>query len=343
MSGTFIISTGRCGSTALTEALNSHTSLLGLSEFFVAMQPEAFRPGELDGPELERVLCAPRPLAAFMFRHGLFTREMRCDPNDVRLGEQGCPPLMITTLPSCTARPEDLHESLRTWCRSCPPAPLASHYRDVFDWLCTQTRASWWFERSGGSASFTSALVEFFPGARFLHLYRSGRECIQSMSRHHAYRLAAIDYLFHRHCGVRPFAAFGARPVRPVPDWLARLHPLHFSRSYYDEFEIPAETFATLWTAAILAATRELRSLPAERVLNIRYEDLVECPRRKLSRAFSFVTQGTEADEGWLESAARALSTFEHGDRHPMPLSVRARRVLRVGNDALAALVPDDS
>ena len=80
MNLTFVVSSGRAGSTLLSRILHEHPDVLSVSEFFACLQGVLRRvpyPGQdMDGAELWRILSAPDPIADALVRHDLTSPEM---------------------------------------------------------------------------------------------------------------------------------------------------------------------------------------------------------------------------------------------------------------------------
>ena len=72
---TFIVGTGRCGSTMLSNMLREHPKVLSLSEFFAwtvdagTALAEAFAPGPIDGAQFWAIIAAVTPTTSFGYRH----------------------------------------------------------------------------------------------------------------------------------------------------------------------------------------------------------------------------------------------------------------------------------
>jgi hypothetical protein len=58
--GVFVVSTGRCGSTMLSNTLRLNSEILSLSEFLALLLPDPLPPGELDAAAYWRLLTEPR-------------------------------------------------------------------------------------------------------------------------------------------------------------------------------------------------------------------------------------------------------------------------------------------
>src|SRR5262249_60770926 len=57
--GVIVVSTGRCGSTMLSNMLRLNPEILSLSEFFSLLMPDPFPAGELDAAAYWRLLSGP--------------------------------------------------------------------------------------------------------------------------------------------------------------------------------------------------------------------------------------------------------------------------------------------
>src|SRR6516162_438273 len=71
---TFVVGTGRCGSTMLSNMLRKHPKVLSLSEFFSMVaaasgKEDAYSPGSMDGRRFWSIVAAISPMPKFGFRH----------------------------------------------------------------------------------------------------------------------------------------------------------------------------------------------------------------------------------------------------------------------------------
>ena len=95
----FVVGTGRCGSTLLSQCLRSHPDILSLSETLVFATDlggriaEAFPEGEVGGEALWSILGAPHPRQTLMLRHDVMMDEALYRPGPGRryTAETGVP------------------------------------------------------------------------------------------------------------------------------------------------------------------------------------------------------------------------------------------------------------
>ena len=117
------------------------------------------------------------------------------------------PPISAICLASLSDDPDGLLDEVEEVVMSGPPAPIGDWYRRLFDALAQARGRQAWVERSGVSLRYLGETIRHFPRARFLHLYRDGRACALSMSRHHGVRLYVVRDLMIASAGVDPFSS----------------------------------------------------------------------------------------------------------------------------------------
>jgi len=303
----FIVGTGRCGSTMLSDLLAQHPAILSLSELFNAVFPWGFEHDPLDGIRLWFLLSQPRHRHTVwlqLMQSGLAIDEFRY-PREAaaRFLEGGIPPLLAMTLPPLTTDPDGLHESLREFVQALPTDRLYRQYLRVFEWLRVRLGRRFWCERSGGSLGYVGLLLRVFPEARVVHVYRDGRESAISAARFHPMRLAKIGEMIHRKTGINPYTVpLEKAPPGLPPQWHGLL-PHCFDVEVYRRFEIPLELFGATWSTAVVRGMDELATLPPDRVLHVRYESILAEPRPMLQRMVRFMDPSLD-DPAWLERAA---------------------------------------
>lgn len=268
----FVVSSGRCGSTLLSNILREHPEILSLSEVFSVLGGgEALALGVLSGAELGEWLARPRD----DMRQLLSAAKV---PEILLLLEQqqlaNTPGPLLVTLPHLSPQPHELWQELRTDLATVPRLPVGRHYERLFDWLCAHLGRRQWIERSGGSIEYVDTLVKNFPRARFVHLIRDGRDSAHSMAQHPMFR-------------VRLARLLARQPLMPVERCLAQT--------------LPIDRFGAYWSSLMLHAWRVARTNPS-RHLVLRYEVLVAEPRHELSRVARFLGH-THVPEGWLARA----------------------------------------
>lgn len=326
----FIVSTGRCGSTMMTDIVRLHPKLLSLSEFFVSLSNKSFSSRRLDGERFWDVLSVLSPTVSRMFASGSrvdrllykFGPEARFQPANI-------PPIMCITLPHLTDDYEALYAELEPVIRARPSAPTGEQYQFLFDWLCRRLGREMAVERSGASLMFVSILGDMFPAARFVHIYRDGRDTALSMQQHAYFHLIARFARFLRRLGINPFRrpfVYGSNNLYgPIESLTFKLFPLQD----WLEPKIPLDQLGGFWSDMVLNGSRYLAKQPAGRVFSLRYEDLLEQPRHQLERFMGFL--GPEFEDGqWLDQVSRIPQRPPHSWR-TLPAAERDRLTAACG------------
>jgi hypothetical protein len=300
----FIVGTGRCGSTMMSNLVRLHPRLLSLSEFFMSLGSRAFTLREPDGERFWRLLSRLPPIGGKMLAKGAPIEEVLYGFGaDARFGPCDVPPILVTALPHLTRDYEALYDEMGPFIRSGGRAPLGQHYRCLFDWLCRRFDRQRVVERSGSSLLFVSALARHFEGAKLVHLYRDGRDAAISMQRHTFFRLIVRSAGLFERVGLDPYRppfVFGTSRLYPLMEAVTgRLLPIE---RWFAE-PPPLEALGRYWSRSIVSGATVLGALGRERVLNLRYEDILARPRDELARLMDFL--GPEyGDAEWLTKAS---------------------------------------
>jgi Sulfotransferase family len=301
--GVFVVSTGRCGSTMLSNMVRLHPDVLSLSEFLSLLMPDPLPPGEMDGAAYWRLLSEPWTFFRHAYQLGLRVPEFlyRPGPGSRFTPAAGIPPILTTALPHLCDDPEELYDEVKAFVVGLSPASAGVQHSRLFGWLCDRLGALAWVERSGSSLMYMSQLVDAFREAKFVHLYRDGRECAYSFSRHPLYRLGSVEMRLYSRLGISVYLADDKPPPFVPPD-LQPFMPETFDRGAFERFEVPVTETGQFWSEMIMPALDILASLPRERVLQLSYEDLVAEPREALLRLARFAGLPS-ADSRWLDRA----------------------------------------
>ena len=300
-----IVGTGRCGSTMMSELVRLHPRMLSVSEFFVSLGSKALVGGPLAGEEVCERLTTLGPALALTLRDGVrsadvlyrFGRDARYRPDNI-------PPLLGTTLPFVSPRPEQLHDELLAAVHARGRHPLAEQYRFVLDWLAARLGKRMWVERSGASIRLVRVLARWFPDARFVHLCRDGRDTAMSMRVHPASRLLLRYMRGLAEVGLDPFAAENAWGADPLAPSIERRMADGFTLRGFQREEVDVAAMGWMWNGMIERGLDDLARLSSVRATTIRFEDLVSSPRATLGRLIRWIDEDLE-DAAWIEAAAR--------------------------------------
>jgi hypothetical protein len=303
----FIVSTGRSGSTMLSELLSLHPGVLSISELFNALHPLGFRQDPISGPDFWTVLSEPRPRHTAWLRlmeRGLTIDEFRYPlASAMRFRETGIPPLLAMTLPLLSEDPDGLHEELRIFVQSLPEDRIHRQYTHIFQWLCAHLGRRFWCERSGASLGLVHPLSHFFPTAKFIHVFRDGREFAVSASRFAPMRMGMIGTMFKRRFGSAPYLSPTYQAPEDLPSAWRGLVPESFDVDVFQRFELPVEPIGMAWSEMIGVGMNLLGKIPVERVLHVRYESMLDAPYVELQRIIRFMDPSLD-DPSWLVRAS---------------------------------------
>lgn len=291
----------------LSDLLSRHPEVLSLSELFNALHPHGFRKDPVDGPDFWSVLSEPRPRHTAWLRlmeRGLVIDEFRYPlAAALRFRQTGIPPLLAMTLPLLSEDPDGLHEELRVFVQSLPEERISRQYLKVFQWLCTRLGRRFWCERSGASLGLVHPLSHFFPAAKFVHVFRDGREFAVSARRFAPMRMGMIGAMFRQRFGSTPYLTPTYQAPDDLPPAWRGLVPESFDVDVFERFELPIEPIGMAWSEMIVVGLKLLGMVPPERVLHVRYESLLDAPEAELRRIARFMDPGLD-DPAWLAQAA---------------------------------------
>jgi hypothetical protein len=306
---TFVVSSGRAGSTLISRILHEHPEVLSVSEFFAALQGVLRRadyPGQnMNGEELWRILSAPDPIADALVRQGLQAPEMFYPYGRGRFTPAcGIPVICHSTLSMLSDDPDTLFDQLAAEVPGWPVRPAAAQYRALFTYLARLMGRSVVVERSGGSLGLVRLLRREFPEARLVHMYRDGPDCALSMSRFPMFHIGVVTYQAAVAAGL-PAGATWQQIQEVLPGQFAGLLSPPFDFSRLAEFTFGPVFFGNAWSEVISEGVAALCDLPDELWTTLGYEELLRDPAAELTRLAEFI--GVTATPQWLTSAGRLI------------------------------------
>ncbi len=322
----FVLSTGRCGSTMVSNILNTHPRVLSVSEFFSVTGLAAFRRRRRSGQWMWQLFSRQNAALRFQLQYEYEETLYPFDHPGARFTRADVPPIMCATLPHLTDRHEELYDELEAVVHGFPRQPPADHYRQLFTCLCRRFNRDLWVERSGPSLMWGYTMLRQFPEARVIHLYRDGRDTAISMSRHHAFRTAVAS--------LRTSPINLLKLLRHDRTWetlmlwqsaIDRFVP--FRRLPLDKLELA--DFGTFWSKLVEHSTRLFDRLPSESVLNVKFEDIQADPESEIRRLIRFISPALE-DDAWIQEASSiprpTRSRFTQLERHEQTALTEACR-----------------
>lgn len=336
---TFVVGTGRSGSTALSGIVHAHPDVLSLNEFLSSVQSRGFPEGGVDGAEFWRLLAEPNPQFETMIRSGvpmpefLYTRR----PGRFATETTGIPAISLMVLPHLTDQPDALFDELEKQVRGWPRRTAADHYAALFSLLGAREGRTAVVERSGYSLHRVPLLRKVFPYARFVHLFRDGPDCALSMSRHTGYRLIFLLREILARSGADRIENLTEEQVRALPPTLSPLLTERFDASLVLDPDLPLPALGALWSQLVVRGVADLDAVPAAQRTTLAYEDLLDDPRGELTRLADFI--GVEPLPQWLETGAARLDSSRRGASQRLPAAELAalRAACAPGTRALAA------
>ncbi len=334
-----ILTTGRSGSTAVSQALALAPGCLSLSEALLSLEVLFLDPRTtLTGPDFARLLAEPTRTGVVMARHGLRTPEFWSG----NLHRQRVPPLLVATLGQAGfPDPDATHLASIDWARAQGAAPVGAHVRSLFTWLCRRRGRSSWVERSGGSLFYAPETETLLPYEPVVVLLRDPLRTVQSMGNHLGFRFVAMRRELHRQLGYDPYQcdAPDDPPTGGLRAPYERLLPRTFDPQALQALDIPPEWFAMYWTRSVR------RALPAvERGTSTIFwaEALAARPQAMLEQLTDALGLD-DADGAWRATAAEVLTTAATSQAPPaIGDSPRLARLVRSALEAAVDLTGPD-
>lgn len=306
----FIVGTGRCGSTILSKMMNLHPDVAVLSEFMVSMDiVNRFGQREISGADFADLLdCGVKAGAGEYKRivNHLRTPEIMYLGGADHLPETAdgykdgvFPEILLIPLAQLFYDPEPVFHELIALAKQLPTQLLSEQYRIIFEWLCEKAGKTVWIERSGGSIFCVDPLLELFPEAQFLYLYRDPLDVALSMQQHNHFRVMTFEMLnLTTEAGIRwsDLDEGDLNNRRPMSDRLASVmhHP------------VPLEPFLENVRDTSLAGLAAVAKLTEAQYRAVSFERIMAKPKEALTDVAEFF--GLNVDESWLDVAAALLN-----------------------------------
>ncbi|MFE3316698.1 SDR family oxidoreductase [Nocardia sp. NPDC059195] len=318
---TFVVTTGRSGSTAVSRILRAHPDVLSLNEFFLSVRTSTTPDTILTAEQFWQVLADPHPLFDPMIRGGSGIPELlypHLSGTRFDADSTGIPAISLMTLPHLSDTPDMAFDELSVEVSGWPEQRVAQHFRSLFGWLAARFGGSVVVERSGMSLGWATWLRHSFPDARFVHLYRNGPDTALSMSRQTGYRMMALiqdglDLLALGDAGTERYWQFDPAAI---PAEAAELLGDRIDSDYLADLDIPLSRFGRMWSQLVHIGTTALADLPPDRHLPLSFERLLTRPTEELTQLAAFLD--IDPDPTWLARSAATLDTTRIGTAHQL-------------------------
>jgi pimeloyl-ACP methyl ester carboxylesterase len=307
-----IISSGRCGSTLLSNLIAEEPETLSVSESLGPLRGHlVLMPlTPLTGAQYWALLSEPGPLGSLISRTGVVVSEIRYpDTGRWAANRAALPAILYATLPGVSADPDLLFDVLAEKVPQFPRQAAGQHHKMLLDLLAAITGRRRWVERSGASSFLTEPLLAAFPEAKIVYLTRNVADTARSMSGHAAFQLTVARQEFHVRYGADPYSPRLRRDRLPdaaeLPEELRRLLPDQMTAQALQELGRDVGRYEVMCAHMMGAAEQALADRPPRHLLRMRYEDLVADPLSELSQLGEFL--GFADASGWAATAAERV------------------------------------
>jgi putative sulfotransferase len=299
-----IVSSGRCGSTLLSDLIVAEPQTLSVQEFFMATPAWAKAGADISGATYWSAVSSPKPELTTLFAIGRPPKEVRY-PAHGRWSDRldQLPQMLAITLPKLTDDPDGLFDELADQVPDFPEQSFAGHHRMLLDLITRLTGKQRWVERSGGSSQIAPYLLRSFPDARIVYLTRNWADTARSMSRHPSFQLIQLRLEFVSRCGIDPFQM---TPDQQVPAELEHLLPGRITADLLRERGADSSRYLGLCAFMAAQAEQALADNPPTHLLTMTYEDLVADPVSELTRLGEFLEFADPP--GWALAVAGQVS-----------------------------------
>ncbi len=296
----FVVGTGRCGSTLLSQMLDRSPEMQSVFEFLNGLPGDRrLSPKPISGDEAWDIISTPHPFITMATSRHYDVEEIVYpfdDPTSRYGRNDDLPWILVSALPRMTDRPDELFDETREFVTALPDQPAPAHYRQLFDWFAERNGKTCWNERCGSSIEFLPQLATAFPDAKFLHIMRRGEEAALSMREMHMFRLAIclVDNLYP---DVDVMTAIENKlPPSSGNDPLAQVF----------EGRPPAHHFGRFWGDQVSSGYRGVALLRPEQYKEIWFESLCADPVATMRGVAEFFELDPDRD-GWIDSAASMI------------------------------------
>lgn len=305
-----VLSTGRSGSTLLSELLHLHPQVLSISEFLVPLMHSGVR--YADQPMSTEAFCTALsnqlPTSRALMKAGIAVPEFRYPfgKEGARYGmESGVPDFANCALAHLSTDPDTTLDQLMHRLHLANGRLVKEHLSCLFQCLIEMFGGSVIVERSGGSLGFAAQIRALLPEASIVLLTRSGPETAISMSRHAYFRHVALRAVLTHHLGFDPYTSPRRDGAERLPPGLRDQLPERFSRAGFEALQLPFDLFGSLWAHLTQVG---LSNLPAQ-FHHIAFEALCSAPPKALADLVQAI--GVACLPDWLDAASGRIAPPE--------------------------------
>jgi len=299
-----VLSTGRCGSTMLSDILNTHPRVLSVSETFTTVGQGPFRRRWCSGGHIWRALSRQSKWLHEALQAGYKEVLYPFGSPGVRYTHSDVPALACTTLPHLTDECDALFDELAQVVPAWPRRRPSEHFRALFEWLRRRFRRDVWVERSGASLLLASRLMRDYPDARIVHIYRDGRDTALSMRNHYVFSTLVATTRAVRSAGIDATRSIAeSRHWNRVSPWVEWIGGTFLPPKRLPYRKLTLGDYGRFWSAMVERSRWVLADLPPEALLNVKMEDMQAEPEEQIRRLIRFVAPELEDDE-WVRAAS---------------------------------------
>lgn len=303
-----IASSGRCGSTLLSELLGHQPGVLSLSEFLVPLMVSGIH--HANQPVTAQQFCAALrsrlPSTTALLRAGITVPEFRYsfERQGARYSiDSGVPFPVNCALAHLTDDPDSAFDILLDRLLTNNAIVASDHISYTFRTFADMFGGSVVVERSGFSLPFVRDISALLPHARLIFLGRNGPDTALSMSLHAYFRHIALRGVLTHDLGYDPYTSPRRDGLHRLPPILQDQLPERFSSAGFDALSLPTDIFGKMWSHSTMIGLRHLPySTPC-----LSYESLCTNPRPVLHHLA--VLLGLQPEPDWIAAATQRIAS----------------------------------